>query len=266
MNLVCNPDQRVSRSDLLAMIERAVRTAKFKYEATDIYAMFDVDGCTVRNEPRTATIIDRFVTMSWRRDAPEYEAAMNALTRLRAEGLQYAPEENWRMVTSGFGESREPVFLSFWRDLFFSDAGVYHDEVMPGAPEFLRKVAAMCNIGYLTGRHNQTRRANAKYPRGMRDGTLAFLRKHGYPNDLLVCKDDFEEKDVAYKERWFKEAVGRGSPLPIVYADNESAIVRLHHEVMQDAGFHYAVSIFVDSVSASREPLPLAAKVVKNFL
>jgi hypothetical protein len=83
----------------------------------------------------------------------------------------------------------------FWRERFFSDPYLEHDEPVPGAAAFVEACHARgALIYYLTGRHVG----------GMEIGTVRSLREHGFPfwrgRCVLHLKPSFEMNDRAFKD------------------------------------------------------------------
>ena len=153
-------------------------------------AVFDLDGCLFDNRPRQVQIL-----RVW--------AALHDVTELAALEVDHLQDWSMRSTFERLGlPPQQAADLAqrarpFWERWFFDDAFVAHDRALPGAPRFVRTVAATgVRVVYLTGRH-----------RDQRPSTLLNLERHGFPIDPaganLVTKDDAGEGDAAYKRRAF---------------------------------------------------------------
>jgi beta-phosphoglucomutase-like phosphatase (HAD superfamily) len=142
----------------------AVALARAGAAGPEGVAVFDLDSTVLDNRPRQARIVQDFG---------------------RAAGLPAllgARPEHWRgwdleaaLLAAGL-RSRElrrhyPAFRRFWAERFFTSAYCALDVPLPGAPDFVRAVAAAgARIAYVTGR-----------PVWMEDGTRDVLRRFGFP-------------------------------------------------------------------------------------
>lgn len=169
-------------------------------------AVFDLDGCLFDNRPRQVQIL-----RIW--------AALHDVTELA--GLEVDHLQDWSMRSTferlGLAPDEAAALAlrvrPFWERWFFDDAYVTHDRALPGAPRFVRTVAATgARVVYLTGRHSDQRAS-----------TLLNLERHGFPIDPaganLVTKDDPAEGDAAYKRRAFEALDGDGAIA--AFLDNE---------------------------------------------
>lgn len=170
--------------DVLERIESAV--------VSDVLPLvvFDLDSTLFSTEPRNLQIFHEFVE---RRES--YYRELTALARtIRREHM------GWNICESLQAQGVDNVELleelrRFWRDRFFTDQYVLHDDPVPGSVEFV----TACHqrgalIYYLTGRHVG----------GMEVGTVQALRSAGFPfwrgRCTLHLKPSFEMSDRAFKD------------------------------------------------------------------
>ncbi len=141
----------------------AAALARARSAAPSGVAVFDLDSTLLDNRPRQARIVQDFgraaglpVLLGAR---PEHWRGWDLEAALLAVGLR--PRELRRHYTA---------FLRFWAERFFTSAYCALDVPVPGAPEFVRAVAAAgARIAYVTGR-----------PSWMEDGTLDVFRRFGF--------------------------------------------------------------------------------------
>jgi hypothetical protein len=175
-------------------------------------AVFDLDSTLLDNRPRQVRILHDYG---------------------RAEGLPSlaaARPEDWQgwdlgaaLVAAGLAPDvalrHLPRFRRFWAERFFTSAYCRLDVPVPGAPEFVRAVAAAgARIAYVTGRPAAR----------MRDGTLDVLRRHGFPpSDGALAHLLMKPDDRLGDDDWKVRACGEVDALgPVVLAfDNEPAHV-----------------------------------------
>jgi hypothetical protein len=178
-------------------------------------AVFDLDSTVLDNRPRQARILQ------------EYGRAegLPALTSARPELCQ-----GWDLEVALLDAGLSPTLAArhaaplrrFWLERFFTSAYCRLDVPTPGAPEFVRAVAAAgARVAYVTGR-----------PASMAEGTLDVLGRHGFPVPdadrvhLLMKPDDLDVGDDAWKERACAEVDALG---PVVLAfDNEPSHVNAY--------------------------------------
>jgi hypothetical protein len=151
-------------------------------------AVFDLDSTILSNKPRQARIVREFgaarAVPALTRCEPRHVVSWDLRDTMRLCGLT---DEEAR-------ELHEPL-RQFWFGRFFTSEYCKEDAPIPGAPDYLRRVAARNGrVLYVTGRHAE-----------MEEGTLAAFRAGGFPvpdGDAvqLWLKPAFEEDDDAWKE------------------------------------------------------------------
>ncbi len=125
--------------------------------------LFDLDSTLLDNRPRQARIVQDFGRV----------AGLPVLLGARPEQWRgWDLEAALLEVGLGPRELRRhyPAFRRFWAERFFTSAYCALDVPVPGAPGFVRAVAAAgARIAYVTGR-----------PAWMEDGTLEVFRRFGF--------------------------------------------------------------------------------------
>ncbi len=188
--------------------------ARARAAAPSGVAVLDLDATLLDNGPRQARIAQDYGRLA------------------RLPPLLDSLAEHWRgwdleaaLVAAGLpaalARRHRAAFRRFWAERFFTSAYCSLDVPVPGAPEFVRAVAAAgARVAYVTGR-----------PSRMEDGTMHVLQRHGFPlpdgvRTRLLMKPSDELRDDAWKEiaRSAVEAFG-----PVVLAfDNEPAHVNAY--------------------------------------
>jgi hypothetical protein len=192
----------------------AAALARARAAAPGGIAVFDLDSTTLDNRPRQARILQDFgrsarlpVLLGAR---PEHWRGWDLEAALRAAGLAR------RDVRRHYSE-----FRRFWAERFFTSAYCALDVPVPGAPEFVRAVAAAgARIAYVTGR-----------PMWMEDGTLEVFRRFGFvlpdgARAYLLMKPGDGLSDDAWKSL-AREAVD-GLGRVVLAFDNEPAHVNAY--------------------------------------
>ncbi len=211
--------------------------------------VFDLDGTLFENRTRTAAIFQEFAVHLKERGVPEHEHLERALPTQ----LGYLVSES--LVRLGVTRAELIAEVeSFWRERFFADAYLRHDEALAGAVSFARACyEAGANLVYFTGRD---------LPK-MALGSFASLRDAGFPIGVsgteLVLKPTFEMPDEAYKRGSAQEL--RRSGEPVAFFDNEPGNCNTFLELFPDA-----TSVFIDTQHAPKAPLLLhGVHVLEDF-
>ncbi len=188
---------------------------------TGTVVVFDLDSTLLDNRPRQAQILREFGVAK----------GVAQLAASRAEDWT-----SWSigaaMVNAGVPAAEAHALRDeakdFWRDRFFTSEYCELDDVVPGAPDYVRAIAAGgAVVAYCTGRHE-----------AMRPGTEHNLLRHGFPlaphyRAQLVMKPTFEISDDGWKE----SAYSRLSALGMVIAafDNEPTHINGYRRAFPDA-------------------------------
>jgi hypothetical protein len=184
--------------------------------------VFDLDDTLLSTANRHLRILREFALAVEPRD-PLAAAALRAIGRgrLRYSATRTAEE-------AGLAPALVPELGEFWRARFFENPYLLEDDPVPGAPGFVRDVAARgARPVYVTGRDE-----------AMRDGTEAALARHGFPAPdgraaTLVLKPTFDTPDLAFKQECMATIAGMGRVAATF--ENEPAHVNLFAEAFPGA-------------------------------
>jgi hypothetical protein len=151
-------------------------------------AAFDLDSTVLVNKPRQARIVREYGQL---------------VGDERLESCTTAAIVSWDLAETArlcglSGEEAEAIAAAmkgFWRERFFTSEYCADDTPVPGASDYLRRVAdAGGEILYVTGRHQEMAR-----------GTLESFRRAGFPlpdggRVQLWLKPRLDDDDDAWKE------------------------------------------------------------------
>jgi len=198
--------RRLEQGAVLAEALERVRAA-----APRGVAVFDLDSTLLDNRPRQARILREFGAAAGlaplRRAGPEHFVGWDLGDAMCRAGLSAAEVARHLLAAR-----------RFWSARFFTSASCRDDVPVPGAPSFVRELAAAgAVVAYVTGR-----------PGAMEAGTLEVFRRSELPlpdgrRVHLYMKPDRPLGD----DEWKSEAAARVARLgPVVAAfDNEPAHV-----------------------------------------
>ncbi len=176
--------------------------------------VFDLDSTLLDNRPRQARILQDYGRT----------AGLPALLGARTEHVRgWDLEAALLRAGLSVGELRRhhAAFRRFWAERFFTSAYCQLDVPLPGAPEFVRAVAAAgARVTYVTGR-----------PAWMEDGTRDVFRRFGFPlpdgaRTHLLMKPGDGLSDDAWKSI-AREAVDELGRVVVAF-DNEPAHVNAY--------------------------------------
>ena len=203
-------------------------------------ALFDIDSTLMDTAPRNAAIL---------------EAAFEALPDLAPWRRAWKPDPRAWGVTDmlkGAGIEDEGLLRrvqTFWRERFFTDEWLVHDQPYPGSAAFLHDLKSQgFRLAYLTGRHSG----------GMERGTRKSFEDHGLPagpDEAFFFKPTFEMSDKDYKASVLTQVSRLGTL--VLTVDNEPANVNLFR-----AGFPEAQVVWLDTLT-SPHPEPLAEGILR---
>ncbi|HEY6003450.1 MAG TPA: hypothetical protein VIV57_11300 [Anaeromyxobacter sp.] len=218
-------------------------------------AVFDLDSTVLDNRPRQARILREYGEAAGLpallAAAPEHWRGWDIEAALEAAGL---PREMAR-------RHAEPA-LRFWAERFFTSAYCRLDVPVPGAPAFVRAVAAAGpSVAYVTAR-----------PARMEAGTLDVLSRFGFPApDGRRARLLMKIPDALGDDDWkamAQEQVDRLGPVVLAF-DNEPSHVNAYarawpramvvHVDTNDSGRPVEVLAGVPSIADFDAPAALTA-------
>ena len=224
-------------SVLTDILERAARTP-------GAVGVFDLDSTLFSTQQRNHSILKEFVAIA---------GAPDDLARVIAA---LAPSDmGWNVIDDlrrrGFSHKETLGRLrSFWRDRFFRDEYLRHDQPLPGAVEFVTDLfVAGAKIFYLTGRDEP----------GMGRGTRLSLESHGFPladeRVFLRLKPRPQDEDYAFKQSVIEDIRGLGEVVGVF--ENEPANANMFAEA-----FPTAHVVFLETVHSPNPP-PLLPHIAR---
>jgi phosphoglycolate phosphatase-like HAD superfamily hydrolase len=169
-------------------------------------ALIDIDSTVLDTGPRNIAILHE---------------ALDEMPRLR-EILHHITPENlgWNVPDAvaerlSLSDRERKLLWTFWRERFFDDAYLHHDQPYPGVAELLRLLSDRgMHLIYLTGRDSPN----------MAEGTLASFKQHNLPfrgEEDFIFKPQPDEADLVFKERALSEVAARGEL--VIALENEPA-------------------------------------------
>ena len=128
--------------------------------------IFDLDSTLFHVSPRSFEIMKSWIQAS----------SVSILPNLTADDMGYSIEDVWvkRGLSTETGDSFKYLkeAKEYWRQRFFSNEFIHHDEPHPGAVQFVKRLYEMgAKIVYLTGRDVPL----------MAFGTVDHLRNQVFP-------------------------------------------------------------------------------------
>ncbi len=212
--------------------------------------VFDLDGTLLDNRPRSVAIMHELAAR-WEGTNPQ-EAEL--LRDADSETLAYLFEDNLRAL----GVRDERLLgeaLDFWKERFFTDDFLLHDQPVDGAVEFAEKCyEAGATLVYFTGRDLPN----------MALGSLASLRDRGFPIGVpgtqLVLKPNAQLGDDEFK-RDYMPALRRSGHLVATF-DNEPGNCNIFKAVFPDIE---AFLLDTQHLPGAPDPRP-DVHVIEDFL
>jgi hypothetical protein len=213
---------RVPRQRQIELLSAVIERVSEEADRYPQLVVFDLDGTLLDNRPRSVAIMHELAA-KWETDNPE-EAEL--LREADAETLAYLFEDNLRAL--GVRDSRLlDEALTFWKDRFFTDDFLLHDQPVDGAVKYAVQCwEAGATLVYFTGRDLPN----------MALGSLASLRDLGFPIGVpgtqLVLKPDAQLGDDEFK-RDYMPALRRSGHLVAAF-DNEPGNCNIFKSVFPD--------------------------------
>ncbi|HMN68242.1 MAG TPA: HAD family hydrolase [Bdellovibrionales bacterium] len=206
-----------------------------------VAVVFDLDSTLFCVSSRTESILRELAAEPGIRDRFPREAALLKDIRVLPSdwGVRSVLE---RTLTQSSIEFFKEV-RGYWGKHFFSSRFLDRDTIYPSAPEYVKRLHDFgADIMYLTGRGE----------RAMREGTVAALRRHGFPylsESKLMMKPSEIESDEGFKASVMRGLVHGYDH--IWFFENEPVIIEQVRAVTPQVRI-----VFVDTVHAGRAPAP----------
>jgi len=185
--------------------------------------IFDLDDTLFKVANRTREIL-----LSYGRE--KAEDSYGFLMRIEAlpiSSMQYSLTDNLTLIGVTDPADVEAI-NAYWGDRFFTSNWLIHDGLIPGAVDYVNRMAAVgAKIAYLTGRDVGR----------MEAGTIARLKSDGFPLDSdqyrTFLKPNWETEDVIYKEDALRQIREMGQI--VACFDNEPRNTNLFKEKLPGA-------------------------------
>lgn len=209
--------------------------------------VFDIDSTLYHVTPRTYRIVLDWLASHGAETVND--EAIASLRRLSQGHVGYSLRDTFRML--GIDATKHPFKATFsalktyWAERFFSNHYLDHDEVYPGAVEFVRTLEKSgAEIVYLTGRDEPN----------MGSGTRACMARDGFPlagqNVHFFLKPSAATPDREHKQA-AADAIGELGDVVASFENEPGNLIALQSQ------FPDAMHIFVDT-NCSDHPAPPA--------
>lgn len=220
----------------------------------DTLYVLDIDSTLVATHQRNQSIINDFCQKYEAQFSQDCSVLAKARCRYGDYGFKSALE---RIHFEAHDKNFRQALDLFWRENFFSNRYLHHDEPTPGAVPWVNTLHQLkVPYFYLTARHKET----------MWDGTLETMNKMGFPitESSLELKLNPLEKDELYKVQALQNRLTKSGLKRVAFIDNEPVV--LH--AIQD---HYQKTIqldlvWFDSCHSGKKAPPTNAFAIKDFL
>jgi len=232
-----------STADVLSEV---ITRAKAVLEAKKLpVVVFDLDSTLFDVSRRSYEILREWLAHP---ESKSFTETRQALQDVQPTDMRYSLQDVWEAKKVPF--QSEPFLQhfkqakDFWRKRFFGNEYLKHDEPMPGAVAFVKKLHQMgVQIVYLTGRDVPL----------MAFGTYDQLKAHGLPIEVertrLILKPKRQMDDLDFKTQAAKTISGWGEV--VASFENEPKNLVAMAEVFGPE----TMSIFIHTVS-SDHPAP----------
>lgn len=207
--------------------------------------IFDLDSTLFHVSPRSFEIMKSWIQAS----------SVSILPNLTADDIGYSIEDVWvkRGLSTETGDSFKYLkeAKEYWRQRFFSNEFIHHDEPHAGSVQFVKRLYEMgAKIVYLTGRDVPL----------MAFGTVDHLRNQGFPVEVertrLILKPKRHIDDLVFKAGVCESAKEWGEVIASFENEPKNLVA------MQKALGPKVMHIFYESVS-SDHAAPAAKDVYK---
>ncbi len=216
-------------------------------------AIFDLDSTLFQVNPRTLKILHNFA--SDKNFQKKYKEETKKLSGVKDLANTYYVKE--QLIHLKMTDSPRPFYedlYRYWKEHFFSDDLLIHDEPYEGASEFVHELLSHgVQIIYLTGRNIQN----------MLRGTRESLKEWDFPTEddgaTLVLKPQKEMDDAEFKRDYFLSLETNFDPL--WFFENEPKNIELVEKTSPNVEI-----VFFDSVhSESKQRSPKHLPTIQSF-
>lgn len=205
-------DEWIKRTEFQDMKDAAVlsevlrRVDLVKKEGKLPVVVFDLDSTLFDVSRRSYEILQEWITHP---STQQYSDTVKALKTLKPDDMKYSLQDVWdakkiNPETAPHSESFKDA-KKFWRDRFFSNDYMVHDEPTDGAVKFVQELYERgAKIVYLTGRDVPL----------MSFGTFDQLKQHEFPieqeRSRLILKPKRHIDDLEFKSKAAATIMGFG--------------------------------------------------------
>lgn len=214
-----------------------------------VAAIFDIDSTLFCVSPRHQAILrDLATTEEFQKNYPE---AARMLREVQVDPSDWGVKATIERLKIQVDDKLIDTIRKHWREGFFSNEYLHHDEMYPSASEYVRHLQSLgADILYLTGR----------WKKQMQAGTLEALRKWNFPlaqSEDLIMKPNEVQADEGFKVLALKEIIHEFDH--IWFFENEPVIIDLVRQELPQVQI-----VFVDTVHSGQNQAPKDLMTIKG--
>jgi predicted secreted acid phosphatase len=207
--------------------------------------VFDLDSTLFDVSNRSFQILKEWLTHP---ETAHFNETREKLSSIESTDMRYSLEDVWEIKKIPHSESpfdhQFKHAKQFWRQRFFNNDYLVHDQPTQGAVEFVQKLHSMgASIVYLTGRDIPL----------MAFGTFDQLKLHGLPIEVertrLILKPKRHMDDLEFKSKAAETISAMGTVIASFENEPKNLIA------MQRSFPKETMNVFIDTVS-SDHPAP----------
>ena len=214
-----------------------------KENQPDVALVFDLDSTLFCMKYRTQAIIkdciqkDPFISQS---------PLKGKIQEIQVKERDWSIKEILKRYDLDKNEEILQRIETFWRESFFINHYLHHDQPYKGSLAFVTHLASLGgNIFYLTARNRPH----------MEEGTLKTLKKYNFPlktKEHLILKPHKEESDAEYKKAELQKLSQKFKT--ILFFENEPVILNHIYQTLKNIHLFW-----MDSTHSRREEPPKSA-------
>jgi hypothetical protein len=240
----------------MAVLHRILKEAEAaRLAQTPFLTAFDLDSTLFDLTTRMCRIVDAFIENP--KFQHRYPRECELVRELPVKSTDWGLGEALTRV--GLTQNTHGEFYrdlhKFWAECFFSNSFLHHDEPLPGAVEFVKRLRSLgAEVMYLSGRD---------VPR-MLEGTHRSLKERGFPVDEagteLRLKPVAEWDDAEFKIDVLRECAHRFGHIYLF--ENEPVNINLVAERLPDVRL-----VFIETCHSGEQQIAdaLALDSIKHF-